>query len=455
MENNITADQQNTPVQPEPGFFKKYSTIIKGIIIFVLLLIFIIPQVIIHGLIYERESNQEMAFRDISEKWSGRQTITGPVLSIPYYEYYRDTAKVLRYIKKNIYFLPDVLNINGRINTEKRHRNIYEVVVYNSKIKIDGNFDKINLAELNIPARNVIWNEAVVMLGLNDLRGINEKLEIKFDEAKYSFNPGNVSGDIYGAGVLARVKIDSTNTFLNSKHNFNIELDLKGSEQLFFTPVGKTTKVTVQSSWATPAFNGQFLPEGSNITESGFTANWKVLHLNRNYPQQFIDNAYNLNQSQFGVDLIMPIDGYQKTSRSVKYAMMVILLTFLVFFFVEISQQKKIHPFNYIIVGFALCLFYTLLLSFSEYMTFNLAYLIATTMTVGAIFFYTYYLFKGTKVAQAISGLLLLLYGFMFVIIQLESYALLIGSLGLFVVLIAVMNYSKNIDWYNLGKKVN
>ncbi len=450
MENSVSLSPQNNP---EPGFFTKYHAIIKGIIIFILLLIFIIPQVIINGLIYERESNQEAAFRDISEKWSGRQTITGPVLTIPYYEYYRDTSKVLRYIKKNIYLLPDELKINGEIQTEKRHRNIYEVVVYNSKLNIEGAFDKINVGEFNIEPRNILWNEATVMLGLSDLRGIKEKLDLKFDDQKYSFNPGIVSTDLYEAGVMTKVKIDSTATFLNGKHSFKIELDLKGSEQLFFTPVGKTTNITLKSLWSTPAFNGQFLPESSNVTEAGFTANWKVLHLNRNYPQQFIENAYNLNYSSFGVDLLMPIDGYQKTSRSVKYAMMVILLTFLIFFLIEITQHKKIHPFNYVIVGFALCLFYTLLLSFSEYMTFNLAYIIATVMTVGAVFFYTYYLFKGTRVSQAISGLLLLLYGFMFVIIQLESYALLIGSLGLFIVMIAIMNYSKNIDWYNLGRK--
>lgn len=449
---NTTLTPQNKP-EPEPGFFTKYHAIIKGIIIFILLLIFIIPQVIINGLIYERESNQEAAFRDISEKWSGRQTVTGPILSVPYYEYYRDTSKVLRYIKKNIYLLPDELKINGEIMTEKRHRNIYEVVVYNSKLKLSGSFDKINIGEFNIPAGNILWNEAAIIMGLSDLRGINDKLDLKLDGNNYSFNPGIVSNDLFDTGVMTKVKMDSTTAYLNSKHVFNIDIDLKGSEELFFTPVGKTTSVTLNSSWNTPAFNGQFLPAGSNINEGGFSANWKVLHLNRNYPQQFIDNAYNLSYSSFGVDLLMPIDGYQKTSRSVKYAMMVILLTFLVFFLVEITQHKKIHPFNYVIVGFALCLFYTLLLSFSEYMTFNIAYIIATLMTVGAVFFYTYYLFKGTRVSQAISGLLLLLYGFMFVIIQLESYALLIGSLGLFIVMVAIMNYSKNIDWYNLGKK--
>lgn len=448
-ENQLNANTD----QKEESVFGKYHIIIKSIIIFFLLLIFIIPQVIINGLITERESNQEQAFFDISNKWSGRQTLTGPLLALPYIEYYRDTNKVLRYTKHHLYILPDKLTYDGNVLPEKRHRNIYEVVVYNSKIRIKASFDKLNLKNINIDKANILWNEASIVLGLSDMRGIKEKLEMRFDKQIHQFNPGVVSRDIFESGAIAPLNIDSSDVFLDSSHELSIDLDLKGSEKLFFVPVGKTTSVTVRSSWQTPAFNGQFLPESSSIDANGFVANWKVLHLNRNYPQLFIDNAYNLSYSEFGVDLIMPIDGYQKTSRSVKYAMMIILLTFLVFFLVEITQQKKIHPFNYIIVGFALCLFYTLLLSFSEYMIFSLAYLIAAVMTVGAISYFIYYLFKGTRVFAAIGGMLLLLYGFMFVIIQLESYALLIGSLGLFVVMFTIMNYTRKIDWYNLGKK--
>lgn len=437
----------------EESVFGKYHIIIKSLIIFFLLLIFIIPQVIINSLISEREANQEQAFFDISNKWSGRQTITGPILAIPYLEYYRDTSKVLRYTKHHLYILPDRLSYDGEVLPEKRHRNIYEVVVYNSKVNIKASFDKLNLKNLNIAKENFVWNEASIILGLSDMRGIKEKLEMRFDKEIHQFNPGVVSRDIFESGAISPLNIDSAGVFLESSHELSIDLDLKGSEKLFFVPVGKTTNVALRSAWQTPAFNGQFLPETSTVDAKGFEAKWKVLHLNRNYPQLFIDNSYNLNYSEFGVDLIMPIDGYQKTSRSVKYAMMIILLTFLVFFLVEITQQKKIHPFNYIIVGFALCLFYTLLLSFSEYMVFSVAYLIAAVMTVSAISYFIYYLFKGTRVFAAIGGMLLLLYGFMFVIIQLESYALLIGSLGLFAVMFTIMNYTRKIDWYNLGKK--
>lgn len=451
-DNHQNQNNTNVPLKEE-SVFGKYHIIIKSVIIFILLLVFIIPQVIINGLISERESNQSQAFYDISNKWSGRQTITGPILSIPYLEYYRDTNKVMRSVKHHLYILPDDINVDGKILPEKRHRNIYEVVVYNSKISMNASFDKLNLNNLTIPKENFVWKEASIIVGLSDMRGIKEKLEMKFNDQVKQFNPGVVARDLFESGAIAPLEIDSLDDFLASAHKLQINIDLKGSEQLFFVPVGKTTHVKLQSKWQTPAFNGQFLPDSSIIDANGFTANWKVLHLNRNYPQMFIDNSYELGYSSFGVDLIMPIDGYQKTSRSVKYAMMIILLTFLIFFLVEITQQKKIHPFNYIIVGFALCLFYTLLLSFSEYMTFSLAYLIATVMTVGAISYFIYYLFKGTRVFAAIGGMLTLLYGFMFVIIQLESYALLIGSLGLFVVMFAIMNYTRKIDWYNLGKK--
>ncbi|MFO0356067.1 MAG: cell envelope integrity protein CreD [Sphingobacteriaceae bacterium] len=451
-ENNPQPEDQSTSTKEE-SVFGKYHIIIKSVIIFILLLVFIIPQVIINGLISERENNQAQAFYDISNKWSGRQTITGPILSIPYLEYYRDTNKVMRSVKHHLYILPDMVNINGNVLPEKRHRNIYEVVVYNSKINVKASFDKLNLNSLSIPKENFIWKEASIVLGLSDMRGIKEKLEMTFNNEVKQFNPGVVARDIFESGAIAPLEIDSVDNFLASGHELNLSIDLKGSEQLFFVPVGKTTEVKLVSKWQTPAFNGQFLPDTSQIDANGFTANWKILHLNRNYPQMFIDDAYNISYSSFGVDLIMPIDGYQKTSRSVKYAMMIILLTFLVFFLVEITQQKKIHPFNYIIVGFALCLFYTLLLSFSEYMIFSVAYLIATVMTVGAISYFIYFLFKGTRVFAAIGGMLTLLYGFMFVIIQLESYALLIGSLGLFTIMFAIMNYTRKIDWYNLGKK--
>ncbi|MDI6784965.1 MAG: inner membrane CreD family protein, partial [bacterium] len=178
-------------------------------------------------------------------------------------------------------------------------------------------------------------------------------------------------------------------------------------------------------------------------------AQWKILHLNRNYPQQWRGAAYDITPSQFGVNLLLPVDEYQKSMRSAKYAVMIIALTFMVFFFFEILNKRRIHPFQYILVGLALCIFYTLLLSISEHITFNYAYIVAGIATIAAVTLYSKSIFK-TGLPTLIMGLvMLILYGFIFVTIQLQDYALLLGSIGLFVVLVVVMYLSRKINWYS------
>jgi inner membrane protein len=246
------------------------------------------------------------------------------------------------------------------------------------------------------------------------------------------------------AGMAVPVVLSS-----DGKNNFEFEIALKGSQTLHVIPVGKTTDVTMQSPWQNPSFGGAFLPTERNITDKGFTASWKVLHLNRNFPQQWISSAApNISDSAFGVELFTPNDGYQQTSRSVKYAILVIALTFMVFFFNEMLNKKRVHAFQYILIGFALCIFYTLLLSISEYLNFNWAYGIASAMTLGLVFWYSKSILGENRPAVIILLLMGLLYGFIFTIIQLEDAALLVGTLGLFVILAVVMYISKKIDWY-------
>jgi inner membrane protein len=194
------------------------------------------------------------------------------------------------------------------------------------------------------------------------------------------------------------------------------------------------------------------LPEKRVVNESGFNSEWKILHLNRNFPQQW--NAdISLKSATFGVDLITPNDSYQKSDRSIKYAILIIALTFMAFFFIEILNQKKVHPFQYILIGLALCIFYTLLISISEFVSFNAAYWIATTMTMILVFLYSRSIFQNFKLASIVSSVMLILYGFIFTIIQLEDSALLIGSVGLFSILAVVMYISRRIDWYSIGLK--
>jgi inner membrane protein len=231
-------------------------------------------------------------------------------------------------------------------------------------------------------------------------------------------------------------------------HAFRIAVALKGSGSLFFTPVGKVSEVKISSPWADPSFTGAFLPDDKTVSPSGFQATWKVLNLNRNYPQQWTsEHSIGFSESAFGVDFLLPIDNYQKSTRSVKYAILFLGLTFLTIFFIEMRQSRRVHPFQYALIGLALVIFYTLLVSISEQISFNAAYGIAAVMTIGLTGLYARSLFDSGRMALLVIGTLTALYGFLFVVLQLQDYALLIGSLGLFAILAAVMYASRKINW--------
>ncbi len=436
----------------EDSFLERNAIIVKAAIIFFLVLLLLIPSTMIQGLIEEREIRKDDAIREISSKWGERQTITGPVLTIPYLEFYKDTSKTVRQVTRYMHFLPDELQVNGQLFPEKRYRGIYEVVVYNSEVALKGNFPAIDFSNLGVPQENLRLKDAFISVGITDLRGIKEQVTLNWNDQKHSFNPGIASSDVLETGINSPV--DLTRTTENAPYTFSLSLDLKGSDFLYFVPVGKETKVQIASQWQNPSFDGAFLPDQRQVSEAGFTANWKVLHLNRNFPQQWKGGSYTIDDAAFGVNLLLPIDSYQKSMRSVKYAILFIGLTFLIFFFIELLHKRSVHPFQYVLIGLALCVFYTLLVSISEYTNFNIAYLIASVMTIGLVTIYTFSVFSSRKLAALVGGTLVILYAYIFTIIQLQDFALLMGSIGLFVILALVMYYSRKVDWYNIGRKV-
>ncbi len=407
----------------------------------------------IRSLINERESTQNDAIREVSSKWGEEQTISGPFISIPYYRYVKEfskkdsTEKIVQ-LKEYLHILPTQLNISGNINPEKRYRGIYEIVVYNSKLKISGNFNKFDLAAIDIQQKNILFDKAEFVVGINDLRGIEEQVKLTWGNQSLSFNPGVSSNDIVRSGINALIKIDPNDS---TTYNFSLNLDLKGSQLLYFTPVGKVTDIKLSSEWPNPSFNGAFLPDSREVSEKGFKANWNVLHLNRNYPQIWTSNRHSIDTSSFGIDLILPVDNYQKSYRSIRYAILFIGFTFLVFFFIEVLNKIFIHPIQYILVGVSLIVFYTLLLSISEHLKYNVAFIVSAIATLLLIAGYVRAILKSNTLTILVSGILTVLYSFIFVIIQLQDYALLIGSIGIFIILGLVMYFSRKIDWYNLN----
>jgi inner membrane protein len=422
------------------------SITFKLISIGILILLLLIPKAMINDLIIERERRMEETVHEVTDMWSGSQTITGPVLTLPYKIYYEsEDKKTINEITRNATFLPDELNITSEVEPEVRYRGIFKVIVYKAKLRLEGKFTKPDFTEWNISENDILWQKAILNIGINDLRGIEEQVLLQFQDQKLPFQPGTMETSLYNSGIHLPLRKSQHALF---GQDFTVDISLRGSEELFFIPIGKNTEVTMTSSWSDPSFIGAFPTKESEISKDGFKANWQVLHFNRNYPQSWTTAKYDLEDSKFGVNLLVAADHYQKSLRSSKYGILIIALSFLMFFLIEVTQKLRIHAFQYILIGLALMIFYTLLLSISEHLGFNLAYWISCSSVIGLITFYSSSVLGNKKMAYMLAASLAAIYGFLFIIIQIETYALLVGSIGLFIILALTMYYTRKISWY-------
>lgn len=463
----------------------RYSATFRIVVVGILVLLFLIPIGMIKNLIYERESTKRAAVSEISQKWGEQQTIAGPILSIPYKKYVVNEKGEQVGVTQYAHFLPETLLIDGAIEPQIRSRGIFDAVVYSSEINFSGKFAWHDIYKLGIKDADVDWSNAFVSVGISDTRGIENELKLNWNNTEIEFNPGVQSDDVIrsigsnyemapyqrnplgmktmpaldqsirmdigqSSGVSARLPASIKNKNADG-YGFSFKLNLNGSRDLQFVPVGRTTEISLKSDWDKPSFGGAFLPDTRTVTDNGFEASWKILDLNRGYPQSWLGSTYNIYSSASGVKLLAGIDGYTKSTRSAKYALLIIALTFLVFFFAEVFNRKKVHPVQYILVGLAMVLFYALLVSISEIIGFGLAYLISSIATIGLITLYSKSVLANTKMALMQGFILSFLYLFVYIILQLEDYALLIGSILLFSILAVVMCLSRKVDWYAVG----
>ena len=450
------------------------SITFKLLSIGILVLLLLIPKSMISDLIIEREARMHGTVREVTDKWSRSQTVSGPYLIVPYkktYEVKEDGETTIETVIKHATFLPDELNIKSVINPEERYRGIFKVIVYRAQLTLNGKFHRPDFSKWDISEEDILWSKAVLNLGISDLRGIEKEVSLSQKNANFAFLPGVSAGALTDSGI--NLPLESAIDHFH-ENNFTIDLPLKGSQRLFFVPLGKNTEVKMTSDWKDPSFTGSFLPE-HDIQDDRFEASWNVLHFNRNFPQSWIDHNYHIDEdnyndpfydlmdtypgnsnmnkndigsSKFGVNLLVTADHYQKSLRSSKYGILIIALSFLMFFLIEVTQKLKIHAFQYILIGLALMIFYTLLLSISEHLGFNIAYGLSCISVIGLIALYSSSVLGNKKMALTLAGSLGIIYGFLFIIIQIESYALLVGSIGLFVILALTMYFTRKISWY-------
>jgi inner membrane protein len=431
----------------------KYSLVVKIALMGIMLLFLLYLLGMIENLVRERETRSVEAENNIVEMGGGEAILSGPVLNIPYIVWVKGEKNEL---VKTIHwgrFLPDEYFVSGKIKPEQHSRGIYQVTMYTAELAITGSFPAFDFSSWGIQEKDVLRRDAYLSIEFPDLRVLTGKINLNWDGHTTGFDVGPGSLKLFTAETRS-----SVGPFGNSEsHRFSYEVRLRGGRSIRFLPFGNTTNISLSSSWQSPNFFGSFLPvkEDMNITKNGFSGSWHVLSLARNFPahwQDFEINSDTILKSAFGVELMIPVDRYLKSSRSLKYSILFIAIPFLAFFLFEVFTKKKVHPLQYFLIGVAICVFYLLLLSFSEQIPFNAAYAVAALSTTCLIALYSAAVLKTWKKAFVIAGILIVLYVFLFVVLLSEDYALLIGSIGLFAVVASVMFVTRKIDWYGFGK---
>lgn len=431
----------------EPGTVQQKNsnkTLVKAFITGLLILVMLIPTLFVQSLIVERKERQKEVVEEVSSKWAGAQVVSGPYIVVPYADPL-SLSPGSQPGRKNIILLPDDLNLTGNLLPEKRKRSIYNVMLYHSNFNEKGVF-KVNLPA-DIDVKNLLLKDARICVGIKDFKGIEEKMSITFNGNQYELLPGLPTALVDSKGLSAPV--DLSNVDFGKAMPFAIDMRLKGSEMIRFMPLSANSRFALQSSWPNPSFSGNVVPSDYSVSGKGFNAVWKFNSANLPFPTVITDSLPDKQDISFGVSLVQPADQYIKTERSIKYAILIIGLSFGLFFIIELLHDKPLHPLQYILVGLALVIFYTLLLSISEFISFNYAYLIAALATILLISMYGQSHFKNRKTSGILTSALTALYGFIFALISLEDTALIVGSIALFIILALVMFVTRKINWYN------
>lgn len=441
---------------PSPMPKKQMNVGIKLLLIAGLSLGMLIPRIIIGVLIDEREDTAREAKSEITANWGDEQLVSGLVIEIPAKPTVKQSTQVkeqkiegevsvavepntpLRETDK-IYITPDELNYNCNIDTKELHRSIYKAVVYTSDIDMSGTFvlpdyiDSSNINEYDIQKAKI-----TIRLGARDkmvkktrlsIDGKDQKLKLDGSYSDYLSCPVDLSGLLKGDTIT-----------------FSGKATLKGSNNLRFQPLGNPTTVHITSNYTNPSFQGTNLPDEREITADGFKSEWTVFAKNID-PEECPLIGYDDGLESFGVDFIVSVDQYTQNSRAVKYSFLIVVLTFVTVFIIENRRRTPIYWLHYLLIGFAIMLFYVLLLSFSEYMLFGWSYLIASIMTIGLITVFLAGVLKERKTAIVIGLILTCLYAFIYVLLSLETMSLLVGSIGLFIILAVIMFATLKINW--------
>ena len=439
---------------------------LKLAIIAFLILFLLIPQAFMLGLVGERASWRQQAYSSIEQSWPGMQTLAGPVLIVPYQLTYNTKERVkdkdgkeretVREVTDHelLYLIPNQLDIASKLQSALRYRGIYDVPVYSSGLQVSGAFNTQPLLDLiaTTKGKQLHWDKPQLSVMVRDQRGIAAPPSLQWNGANLAFKPGNNLPGSASAGMHAILpEIDPTQT---SQVPFAFDLELRGMHSMNFALLAENSAVKLSANWPHPSFSGELLPETREVSDTGFNAVWKASSFSYNVSgaleQCRQGECAGLLERAVGFELIQPVDVYQQSERSIKYAALFIVLTFVVLILFELLKKLRVHPVQYTLVGFALLVFYLLLISLSEHVDFLRAYTVAALASTSLLTLYFGAILHSRKLGLMLGSGLAGLYALLYVILQAEENALLMGSVLIFAVLALLMLATRHLDWYAL-----
>lgn len=429
--------------------------------ILLLTLLLLIPMARIRGLVSERQALRDQVLADVARSDAGEQTLTGPILIVPYQRTVHEqvagggdrAVTVARQVQGELRLLPALLDVDGRLGTEERQRGIYRARVYRAESTLGGRFDVPPDYGVTEDVASYRFGEPRLVLGISDIRGIGNALTLRANGMEVPFAPGTGT-TLFANGVQAPLAgVADASTI-----EFEIGLTLAGTSAFNVVPVGRESRVHLESDWPHPSFVGNFLPVQRAIDDAGFNADWQTSFFATNFEDllarcdRVAEACDEFANGSFGVSFIDPVDQYLKSDRAAKYAFLFIGLTFAGFFLMEVLRRVSVHPVQYGLVGLALAMFFLLLLSLSEHVGFALAYLIAAAACVTLVGYYVRHVLGSAAQGLGFGAALATLYALLYGILSSEDYALLMGSLLVFGILAAVMVLTRGVSWGRLGE---
>ena len=417
----------------------------KGLAIILVAALLMFPLTWLNSLVQERTMMREQAVAAVARGWGGRQVVSGPVLAIPVTWKSADGKDQ----SSTWYVLADTLHLDVEmiVQAERRKLGIYEVPVYVTKVRATGQFDLtpvLTKPVANDPSAQIHFDRSRLLVPIDDLRGVRQIETTTLTQGR--FEP--VTGfPLTALGALIRTDVD----LAHGKQAFDLTFEVAGTQSLAFIPLAHVSRIQLKGNWPDPGFAQGFLPVERHVRGSGFDATWQALDLNRPFATDWYEGQVTLaclQDDEFGVDLVQPVDLYQQAERAIKYAAVFICLSFLTLFIWEHLTRRAVHPIQYGLTGLALSLFFLLLLALAEHLGFGAAYVIAGTALCSLLGVYLAGSMQSSQAGATAGGYFAALYGFMYLLVISDDYALLAGSLGLFVILAVAMVLTRKVDWY-------